>query len=196
MTHIQPLAYQSHEAPCYNPSTKQLYFIEWGPTGTDGNNGMHNWQYLLDVDSNTLRKITTSPPTVNAHGCVEYEGHLYVVTDGTRDSESGQLVKVDPTTLKMIPVLNNMLGQPFAGFNDLGIDREGNFWLKDSKSGWVCLLSFSLFPFIFVMSANNLEYRAAASLTSHLRKTPRYILSMELPYYPSLSGQLPGMRMA
>lgn len=135
--HLQPLSYQSHEAPCYIPSTRQLYFVEWGPPGTDGNNGTHNWQYVLDVESNNLRKITTDPPTINAHGCVEFQGHLYVVTDGTGTSDSGRLVRVNPTTLIMQPLLNNMLGQPFAGFNDLEIDRDGNFWLTDSKSGWV-----------------------------------------------------------
>ncbi|KAI9925266.1 hypothetical protein MW887_006189 [Aspergillus wentii] len=64
--HVQHLPYQSHEAPCYIPSTKQLFFVEWGPPG--GENGTHTWQYLLDVETNTLQKITTSPPTVNAHG--------------------------------------------------------------------------------------------------------------------------------
>ena len=39
--HIQPLAYQSHEAPWYNPSTGNLFFVEWGPPG--GNNGTHDW---------------------------------------------------------------------------------------------------------------------------------------------------------
>lgn len=39
--HVQPLASQSHEAPCYVPETKQLLFVEWGKPG--GDNGIHDW---------------------------------------------------------------------------------------------------------------------------------------------------------
>ncbi|KAJ6094262.1 hypothetical protein N7467_003107 [Penicillium canescens] len=112
--HVQKLAYQSHEAPCYIQNTRQLFFVEWGPPG--GVDGIHKWQYLLDVDTNSLKRIVTDPPTFNAHGCVSYQDHLYVATDGAGSSESGSL--------------------PFAGFNDLEMDREGNFYLTDSKSGW------------------------------------------------------------
>ncbi|KAL3455241.1 hypothetical protein BJX64DRAFT_295240 [Aspergillus heterothallicus] len=132
--HVQTLAFQSHEAPCYIKDTNQLFFVEWGPPG--GDNGTHPWQYLLDVETNELRKITTDPPTYNAHGCVVYNHSLYVVTDGYEDKESGQLVKIDPHTLKQEVLLNNYLVQPFAGFNDLEIDPRGNFYLTDSKSGW------------------------------------------------------------
>ncbi|XHG08641.1 hypothetical protein AWENTII_011734 [Aspergillus wentii] len=131
--HVQHLPYQSHEAPCYIPSTKQLFFVEWGPPG--GENGTHTWQYLLDVETNTLQKITTSPPTVNAHGCVHYDGQIYVVTDGS-ESESGYVARIDSVSLKRETVVNNFLGQPFMGFNDLEIDREGGFWVTDFRSGW------------------------------------------------------------
>jgi gluconolactonase len=69
---------------------------------------------------------------------VSYQDHLYVGTDGAGSSESGSLVQIDPVSLKKKVLLNNFFGQPFAGFNDLEMDREGNFYLTDSKSGWVC----------------------------------------------------------
>ncbi|KAH7053370.1 hypothetical protein B0J12DRAFT_571139 [Macrophomina phaseolina] len=132
ITHIQKLTYQTHEAPCYNPNTKELLFVEWGPPG--GDDGVHTWQYLLDTKTNELRKITTSPPTVNLRGCVFYNDFYYGVTDGSAN-ETGALVKIDPVTFEKTILLNNYYQQPFAGFNDLEIDPDGNFWLTDSKSG-------------------------------------------------------------
>lgn len=140
--HIQHLAFQTHEAPCYIPDTKQLLFVEWGKPG--GDDGIHDWQYLLDVENNTLRKIMTDPPTHNLHGCVNFQGKLYGVTDGYGDSETGSLVQIDPRSWKVTTLLNNFVGQPFAGFNDLEVDPEGNFWLTDSKSGWVCRLPLNV----------------------------------------------------
>ncbi|KAF0320317.1 lactonohydrolase [Colletotrichum asianum] len=130
---VQQLAFQTHEAPCYNKDTKELYFAEWGPPG--GDDGTHSWQYMLDTRNNTLKKITTTPPTVNAHGCIYYRGAYHVVTDGSHN-ETGALVRVDPETLERTVLLNNYYREPFMGFNDLDIDSEGNFWLTDSKSGW------------------------------------------------------------
>ncbi|KAG7055968.1 AkeP protein [Colletotrichum scovillei] len=130
---VQKLASQSHEAPCFNKETKELFFVEWGPPG--GDNGTHSWQYLLDTKNNTLRKITTTPPTLNAHGCVYYHGAYHVVTDGSHD-ETGALIRIEPTTLERTVLLNNYYEQPFAGLNDLEIDSYGNFWFTDSKSGW------------------------------------------------------------
>ncbi|CEL09722.1 hypothetical protein ASPCAL12853 [Aspergillus calidoustus] len=132
--HVQELAFQSHEAPCYIEDTNQLFFVEWGPPG--GDNGTHPWQYLFDIDTNELRRITTDPPTYNAHGCVVYNHSLYVVTDGYGDQGTGQLVKIDPQSWKQEVILNNYFVQPFAGFNDLEIDPHGNFYLTDSKSAW------------------------------------------------------------
>ncbi|KAL4930293.1 SMP-30/gluconolactonase/LRE family protein [Aspergillus undulatus] len=132
--HVQELAFQSHEAPCYLKDTNQLFFVKWGPPR--GDNGTHPWQYLLDLDTNELIKIRTNPPTYNAHGCVYYNHSTYVVTDGYGDKQSGQLVRIDPRTLKQETLLNNFLVQPFAGFNDLEIDPRGNFYLTDSKSAW------------------------------------------------------------
>ena len=132
--HLHQLAYQTHEAPCYNAKTKKLFFSEWGHPG--GDNGVHTWQYLLDTETNELKNITTDPPTVNAHGCVVYQDSLYVVTDGGPD-ETGALVKIDPETWEMEVLLNNYYQQPFMGFNDLDIDSDGNFWMTDSKSGAV-----------------------------------------------------------
>jgi hypothetical protein len=109
--------------------------VEWGPPG--GVNGTHNWQYLLNTHNNTLRKFQTDPPTYNAHGCVIWEGQLYVVTDGYGKMETGQLVRIDPATWKRTTILNNYHGQPFLGFNDLDVDSNGNFWLTDSKSAYV-----------------------------------------------------------
>jgi gluconolactonase len=63
---------------------------------------------------------------------------MYVVTDGYEDKETGQLVKIDPETWNKETILNNYYGQPFSGFNDLDIDSDGNFWLTDSKSAYVC----------------------------------------------------------
>jgi gluconolactonase len=135
--HVQKLAYQSHEAPCYNPTAGDLFFVEWGPPG--GDNGTHDWQYVLNTRNNILRKIRTEPPTYNAHGCVIYKDNMYVVTDGYGAKESGQLVKINPDTWRKETILNNYYGQPFLGFNDLDIDRDGNFWLTDSKSAYVRL---------------------------------------------------------
>ncbi|KAE8146982.1 hypothetical protein BDV25DRAFT_42954 [Aspergillus avenaceus] len=132
--HVQKLAFQSHEAPCYIKDTKQVFFAEWGPPG--GERGIHSWQYLLDTETNTLRNITTDPPTYNAHGCVYYNHSLYVVTDGYSDVQSGELVRIDPFSHKKETILNNFLVQPFNGFNDLEIDQDGNFWLTDSNAAW------------------------------------------------------------
>lgn len=41
-------------------------------------------------------------------------------------------------SLKKKVLLNNFFGQPFAGFDDLEMDQERNFYLTDSKAGWVC----------------------------------------------------------
>ncbi|KAF5523803.1 hypothetical protein CGCA056_v005637 [Colletotrichum aenigma] len=130
---VQQIAFQTHEAPCYNKDTKELYFAEWGPPG--GDDSTHSWQYMLDTRNNTLKKITTTPPTVNAHGCIYYRGAYHVVTDGSRN-ETGALVRVNPETLEKTVLLNNYYEEPFMGFNDFDIDSEGNFWLTDSKSGW------------------------------------------------------------
>ncbi|KAF4546813.1 Six-bladed beta-propeller TolB-like protein [Lasiodiplodia theobromae] len=132
VTHVQNLTYQTHEAPCFNPNTEELLFVEWGPPG--GDDGVHTWQYLLNTRNNTLRKITTNPPTVNLHGCVFYNDAYYAVTDGSAN-ETGALVKIDPITFEKTVLLNNYYQQPFDGFNDLEIDPDGNFWLTDSKSG-------------------------------------------------------------
>ncbi|KAL4991233.1 hypothetical protein BDW68DRAFT_193434 [Aspergillus falconensis] len=105
--HVQKLAFQSHEAPCYVKDTNQLFFVEWGPRGGDIENGTHSWQYLLDVETNELSKITTYPPLYNAHGCVFHNYSLYV-----------------------------LLCSAIWGLNDLEIDSRGNFYLTDSKSGW------------------------------------------------------------
>ncbi|KAF9729402.1 hypothetical protein PMIN02_002874 [Paraphaeosphaeria minitans] len=132
--HVEQLAYQTHEAPCYNKKTNQVFFTEWGPPG--GVNGTHDWQYLYDVASGNLSKIQTHPPTLNAHGCVVYNDTLYVVTDGSGSKEIGTLVKIDPLTWKKEVILNNYFAQPFLGFNDLDIDSDGNYWLTDSKSAY------------------------------------------------------------
>ncbi|CAI7608678.1 unnamed protein product [Penicillium pancosmium] len=132
--HIQHLAYQSHEAPCDILEKHELLFVEWGKPG--GDYGINKWQYLLDIKNNALRKIITDPPTYNLHGCVNFQGQLYGVIVGYGDNETGKLVKVDPCSWKATTLLNNFVGQPFAGFNDLEVDPEGNFWSIDSKSGW------------------------------------------------------------
>lgn len=132
--HVQQLALQSHEAPCLNKDAKKLYFVEWGPPG--GDNGTHTWQYLLDTKNNTLRNITTNPPTINAHGCVYFDRAYHIVTDGGFN-ETGTLVRVDPGTLEKKLLLNDYYQQPFMGFNDFEIDQANNFWLTDSRSGWV-----------------------------------------------------------
>lgn len=139
--HVQHLAYQSHESPCYNLETKQLFFAEWGPPG--GHDGEHSWQYILDTETNELHNITTDPPVVNAHGCVIFKRMQYIVTDGNHD-HTGMLVKVDPRTMESSVVLNNYYQQPFLGFNDLDIDSEGNFWLTDSKSAYVSSVHITL----------------------------------------------------
>ncbi|KAJ4394362.1 hypothetical protein N0V93_003579 [Gnomoniopsis smithogilvyi] len=130
---VQELPFQVHEASCFNPETRQLFFSEWGPPG--GINGSHSWQYLLDTDTNTLRNITTNPPTWNAHGCVFYKGAYHVVTDGGPNN-TGLLTKIDPGTLTSTPLLNNYYQQPFIGLNDIDIDEDGNYWITDDRYGW------------------------------------------------------------
>ncbi|KAK4890174.1 hypothetical protein LTR27_011056 [Elasticomyces elasticus] len=138
---IQVLPFQVHEASCYIPETGQLFFIEWGPPG--GINGSHDWQYLLDVKTNNLTRIQTNPPTWNVHGCVYHNGKLHVVTDGGPD-ETPYLATIDPYTLERKTILNNYFEQPFISFNDLELDREGNYYLTDSYSGW----GRSLHPYV------------------------------------------------
>lgn len=58
--HVQHLANEIHEAPCYNPATGDLFFAGWGLLGRD-------WQYLLNTRRNTLHKIQTDPPIHNVH---------------------------------------------------------------------------------------------------------------------------------
>ncbi|THC94691.1 hypothetical protein EYZ11_005836 [Aspergillus tanneri] len=130
---LHDLPFQTHEAPCYNPSSKELFFIEWGPPG--GDDGSHDWQYLLNTETNELRKITTNPPIYNVHGCVFHNGDYYVVTDGSHN-ETASLNKIIPDTLEKTTLLNNFYGLPFQGLNDLDIDPEGNFWITDDHYGW------------------------------------------------------------
>ncbi|KAF4306457.1 Six-bladed beta-propeller TolB-like protein [Botryosphaeria dothidea] len=133
ITHVQTLPYQIHEAPCLVPGTKDLFFVEWGLPG--GDNGQHGWQYLLNTETNELRNITTNPPTTNVHGCVAHNNSLYIVTDGS-PTETGYLARIDPATWTRTTLLNHYYEQPFLGFNDLAVDRSGNFYLTDSKSAW------------------------------------------------------------
>ncbi|KAF7185805.1 hypothetical protein HII31_12907 [Pseudocercospora fuligena] len=118
----------SHEASCFVPELNSLFFASWGFN--------HDFQYLLHAETGELRNITTSPPITNAHGCVYYNGHLYVATDGGAGTYAS-VYKVDPMTLNATAILNNFYQQPFLGFNDLDIDPNGNIWLTDSISAWV-----------------------------------------------------------
>ncbi|KAH6708932.1 hypothetical protein BKA61DRAFT_645872 [Leptodontidium sp. MPI-SDFR-AT-0119] len=119
--------YLTHEASCFIKSTSQLHFASWGFD--------HSWQYYLDTTTNELHNITTSPPTWNAHGCVYYNGSVYIATD-TTESQYGSIVKVNPETKEAETLINNFYQQPFLGFNDIEIDRNGNFWVTDSISAW------------------------------------------------------------
>ncbi|KAK8010977.1 AkeP protein [Apiospora arundinis] len=131
---LQVLPFQIHEAPCYIPETSQLYFVEWGGPG-GGENGGHDYQYLLDLKTNILSTVRTNPPTWNVHGCVYSKGRLHVVTDGG-PHETGYLATIDPKTWERKTILNNHEEQPFISFNDLDMDPEGNYYLTDSLSGW------------------------------------------------------------
>jgi sugar lactone lactonase YvrE len=131
---LQVLPFQVHEAPCYLPDTNQLFFVEWGPNPS-GANAQHDWQYLLDLTTNDLTRIQTSPPTYNIHGCVYRNSKMHVVTDGG-PGETAYLATIDPLTLERTTILNNFHERPFMSFNDLEIDREGNYYITDSKSGW------------------------------------------------------------
>ncbi|KAK8051659.1 hypothetical protein PG993_003044 [Apiospora rasikravindrae] len=131
---LQVLPFQVHEAPCFIPETSQLFFVQWGPPG-GGENGGHNYQYLLDLKTNNLTTLQTDPPTWNIHGCVYSKGKLHVVTDGG-PHETGYLATIDPSTWERRTILNNHDEQPFISFNDLDMDREGNYYMTDSLSGW------------------------------------------------------------
>lgn len=162
VTHVQKLSTVNvHEAPCWNPATRQLLFTEWGHPSPE--NGTHRWQYLLDVDENELKNITTVPPTINLHGCVYFEDSYYGVTDGGPE-ETGRLIKIDPSTLETTVLLNNFYQQPFLGFNDLEIDRDGNFWLTDSDSAWGRdLIPFSrpTLPSVYFVNGTNMRPRVS-----------------------------------
>ncbi|KAK7422158.1 hypothetical protein QQZ08_009626 [Neonectria magnoliae] len=130
---LHDLPFQTHEAPCYNPSANEVFFIEWGPPG--GVNGTHDWQYVLDTKTNELRKIQTRPPLHNVHGCVFHDGAYYVVTDGSHN-ETASLNKINPDTFEVTRLLNNVYGIPFQGLNDIDVDIDGNFWITDDHYGW------------------------------------------------------------
>ncbi|WZH48579.1 Calcium-dependent phosphotriesterase [Fusarium acuminatum] len=129
---VHQLPFQTHEGPCYNPVTKDIFFIEWGPPG--GNDGFHDWQYLLNTETHKLRKIKTDPPIHNVHGCAVHDGDYYVITDGS-SNETASLNKITPE-LKKTTLLNNYFGLPFQGFNDMDFDDEGNFWITDDHYGF------------------------------------------------------------
>ncbi|KAI9148148.1 AkeP protein [Paramyrothecium foliicola] len=130
---LQMLPFQVHEAPCHIPEKSQLFFVEWGPPG--GENGTHDYQYVLDLKTNNLTTVRTNPPTYNVHGCVYQKGKLHVVTDGG-PNETPFLATVDPNTWERKTILNNYYGRPFISFNDLELDSQGNYYLTDSFSGW------------------------------------------------------------
>lgn len=135
---IQTLPFQVHEAACFIPEQSKLFFVQWGPPG--GEDGTHDYQYMLDTKTNKLEKIKTDPPTVNVHGAVYYKGSIYAVTDGSThgsNNETGYLAKIDPETYERTTLLNNFHERPFIGFNDIEMDEEGNFYLTDSRSGYV-----------------------------------------------------------
>ncbi|KAJ0108253.1 uncharacterized protein J7T55_000219 [Diaporthe amygdali] len=162
VTHLQKLTTDNvHEAPCWNPTTRELLFTEWGRPSLQ--NGTHRWQYLLDVDDNELRNISTVPPTTNLHGCVFFKGSYFGVTDGG-SNETGTVIKIDPSTLEKTVILNNFYQQPFAGFNDLEIDRAGNFWITDSWSAWGRDLSpFTppTLPSVYFVNGTNMRPRVS-----------------------------------
>lgn len=119
-----------YEASCFNPDTQKLFFAAWGYPG-------HYWQYLLDASTFELSNITTDPPTLNAHGCVYHQGSYVVATDGG-NGDYASIVKINGTTLQAETLINNFYQQPFLGFNDIDMDPNGNIWVTDSISAWVC----------------------------------------------------------
>lgn len=137
---VHELQYQTNEAACYMPDKSRLFFVEWGPPG--GDNGTHDYQFMLDTKTNEVTQIKTDPPTANVHGCVYFNGTLNIVTDGGTGSgynETAYLAHIDPDTLKRTTILNNYYQRPFMGFNDLEMDAEGNYYLTDSRSGYVSI---------------------------------------------------------
>ncbi|KAF7586294.1 hypothetical protein BBP40_009150 [Aspergillus hancockii] len=83
-----------------------------GPPG--GDDGVHMWQYLLDMDTNTFAQNHHRSSDQSPDG-------------GARDDQSTKPWEKS--------LLNNYLTQAFAGFHDLEMDPDGNFWLTGSKSG-------------------------------------------------------------
>jgi len=69
---------------------------------------------------------------------VYQNGKLHVVTDGG-PNETAYLATIDPNTWERKTILNNFHERPFMSFNDLEMDKEGNYYLTDSRSGWVCI---------------------------------------------------------
>ena len=130
---LQELTFQVHEAPCYIPSLHSLFFVQWGPPG-GGENGGHDYQYLLDLTTNNLTEVRTDPPSWNVHGCVYRNNLLHIVTDGG-PNETAYLATIDPETWKRTTLLNTFYERPFMSFNDLEMDRAGNYYLTDSYSG-------------------------------------------------------------
>lgn len=128
----------NHEASCFVTERNALFFTSWGFD--------HSYQYLLDASNHELHNITTSPPIMNAHGCVYYNGSLHVATDGGA-GHYASIYRVEPHTLRAETLINNFYQQPFIGFNDLDIDPNGNIWVTDSMSAWVwSLATFNIRP--------------------------------------------------
>ncbi|KAJ3572912.1 hypothetical protein NPX13_g4892 [Xylaria arbuscula] len=127
------LPFQVHEAPCHIPEQDKLFFVEWGPPG-GGENGGHDYQYLLDLKTNELTELRTNPPTWNVHGCVYRQGKLHIVTDGGLQ-DVPYLASIDPDTWNRTKLLNNYYERPFISFNDIEMDHEGNYYITDSLSG-------------------------------------------------------------
>lgn len=136
VTQLLTLPFQVHGAPCYIPSLHSLFFVEWGPPGGNTPNGGHDYQYLLNLTTNTLEIIRTNSPTWNIHGCVYQNDLLHIVTDGGPEG-TAYLATIDPASnWTRTTLLNNFYQRPFISFNDLELDGEGNYYLTDSYSGW------------------------------------------------------------
>lgn len=75
----------------------------------------------------------TDPPLNNVNGATYHDGSVYLTTNG---GKVRGLYRLDVTTGKAEPILNNYRGRRFNSPNDLIFDSSGNILFTDPTYGW------------------------------------------------------------
>jgi gluconolactonase len=72
--------------------------------------------------------VTLDPPIQNLHGSMYFDGKIYGCTDGGNETYAS-IVEIDvKNNFSVKYLVNNWFGHPFAGFNDLFVDKNSNIW--------------------------------------------------------------------